>query len=78
MNNLTERIYLDNAATTPMDPEVVDAMVPMMREHFGNPSSSHGHGRKVKNVIEESRGKVASLLKCSPGEIFFTSGVFYA
>lgn len=74
MNNLTERIYLDNAATTPMDPEVVDAMVPMMREHFGNPSSSHGHGRKVKNVIEESRGKVASLLKCSPGEIFFTSG----
>lgn len=74
MNNLTERIYLDNAATTPMDPEVVDAMIPMMREHFGNPSSSHGHGRKVKNVIEESRGKVASLLKCSPGEIFFTSG----
>ena len=74
MNNLTERIYLDNAATTPMDPEVVDAMVPMMREHFGNPSSSHGHGRKVKNVIEESRGKVASLLNCSPGEIFFTSG----
>ena len=74
MNNITERIYLDNAATTPMDPEVVDAMVPMMREHFGNPSSSHGHGRKVKNVIEESRGKVASLLKCSPGEIFFTSG----
>jgi len=74
MNNLTERIYLDNAATTPMDPEVVDAMIPMMREHFGNPSSSHGHGRKVKNVIEESRGKIASLLKCSPGEIFFTSG----
>lgn len=74
MNNLTERIYLDNAATTPMDPEVVDAMIPMMREHFGNPSSSHGHGRKVKNVIEESRGKVASLLNCSPGEIFFTSG----
>lgn len=74
MNNLTERIYLDNAATTPMDPEVVDAMIPMLREHFGNPSSTHGHGRKAKNIIEESRGKIASLLKCSPGEIFFTSG----
>ena len=45
-----------------------------MREHFGNPSSTHANGRKVKNVIEESRGKIASLLKCSPGEIFFTSG----
>jgi cysteine desulfurase len=74
MNNLTERIYLDNAATTPMDPEVVDAMIPMLLEHFGNPSSTHGHGRKAKNIIEESRGKIASLLKCSPGEIFFTSG----
>jgi len=74
MNNLTARIYLDNAATTPMDPEVVDAMIPMLREHFGNPSSTHGHGRKAKNIIEESRGKIASLLKCSPGEIFFTSG----
>ena len=74
MNNLTERIYLDNAATTPMDPEVVDAMIPILREHFGNPSSTHGHGRKAKNIIEESRGKIASLLKCSPGEIFFTSG----
>ncbi len=74
MTNLNERIYLDNAATTPMDPEVVDAMIPMMKEHFGNPSSSHAHGRKVKNTIEESRGKIASLLKCAPGEIFFTSG----
>jgi cysteine desulfurase len=74
MNNLTARIYLDNAATTPMDPEVVDAMIPMLLEHFGNPSSTHGHGRKAKNIIEESRGKIASLLKCSPGEIFFTSG----
>lgn len=74
MTTPAERIYLDNAATTPMDPEVVDAMIPMMREHFGNPSSTHAHGRKVKSVIEESRGKIASLLKCSPGEIFFTSG----
>lgn len=70
----SERIYLDNAATTPIDSEVVDAMIPMMREHFGNPSSSHAHGRKVKGIIEESRGKIASLLNCKPGEIFFTSG----
>jgi len=74
MTTTAQRIYLDNAATTPMDPEVVDAMIPMMREHFGNPSSTHANGRKVKNVIEESRGKIASLLKCAPGEIFFTSG----
>ncbi len=74
MTNTASRIYLDNAATTPMDPEVVDVMIPMMREHFGNPSSTHANGRKVKNVIEESRGKIASLLKCAPGEIFFTSG----
>ena len=74
MTNTNERIYLDNAATTPLDPEVLDAMIPMMRDHFGNPSSTHAHGRKVKNIIEESRGKIASLLKCAPGEIFFTSG----
>lgn len=69
-----QRIYLDNAATTPIAEEVVDAMIPMMREHFGNPSSTHAHGRKVKGVIEESRGTVAKLLGCAPSEIFFTSG----
>ncbi|MBM3937762.1 MAG: aminotransferase class V-fold PLP-dependent enzyme, partial [Sphingomonadales bacterium] len=69
-----QRIYLDNAATTPMAEEVIDAMIPMMREHFGNPSSTHAHGRKVRGIIEESRGTVAKLLNCAPGEIFFTSG----
>lgn len=69
-----QRIYLDNAATTPMADEVIDAMIPMMREHFGNPSSTHAHGRKVRGIIEESRGTVAKLLNCAPGEIFFTSG----
>ncbi len=68
------RIYLDNAATTPMAAEVIDAMVPMMREHYGNPSSTHAHGRKVRGIIEEARGTVAKLLNCAPGEIFFTSG----
>ena len=69
-----QRIYLYNAATTPMADEVIEAMVPMMREHYGNPSSTHAHGRKVRGIIEEARGTVAKLLNCAPGEIFFTSG----
>lgn len=68
------RIYLDNAATTPMDPEVVDAMVPFMREHFGNPSSIHSYGREVRTAIETARKNVARFLNVSPSEIFFTSG----
>jgi cysteine desulfurase len=72
--NESPRIYLDNAATTPIDPAVVDSMVEVMKNHYGNPSSTHGHGRKVKTLVEESRGKVASLLNCKPSEIFFTSG----
>lgn len=68
------RIYLDNAATTPLDPHVVESMIEVMKHHFGNPSSTHGHGRKVKTLVEESRGKIASLLHCKPSEIFFTSG----
>jgi len=67
-------IYLDNAATTPMDPEVVRAMIPFMETHFGNPSSSHSFGRKTKTAIEQSRRKIASILNCAPGEICFTSG----
>ncbi len=70
----SQRIYLDNAATTPLDPEVLEAMIPAMAEHYGNPSSSHGHGRKVKGMIEECRSKIAKLLVCSSSEIFFTSG----
>lgn len=68
------RIYLDNAATTPLDPEVFDAMKPFMLEDFGNPSSTHAHGRKVRAAIESSRKKIAELLNCAPGEIIFTSG----
>jgi Cysteine sulfinate desulfinase/cysteine desulfurase and related enzymes len=67
-------IYLDNAATTPLAPEVFEAMKPFMLEDFGNPSSIHSHGRKVKAAIESARKKVAELLHCSPGEIIFTSG----
>lgn len=68
------RIYLDNAATTPLDPEVFEAMKPFMLEDFGNPSSIHAHGRKVRAAIESARKKVAELLNCTPGEIIFTSG----
>jgi cysteine desulfurase len=67
-------IYLDNAATTPLDPEVFEAMKPFMLEDFGNPSSTHSHGRRVRAAIESSRKKIAELLNCTPGEIIFTSG----
>lgn len=67
-------VYLDNAATTPMAPEVIDAMIPIMRDVFGNPSSSHSFGRKSKAYLETSRRTIASLLNCKPSEIFFTSG----
>lgn len=67
-------VYLDNAATTPMDPEVIEAMIPFMKEHFGNPSSSHHRGRKSKTAIELSRRAIAKCLNAHPAEIFFTSG----
>ena len=68
------RVYLDNAATTPVDPEVLKAMYQVMENNFGNPSSIHGHGREVRTLIEKARKTVASLLHTSPAEIFFTSG----
>jgi cysteine desulfurase len=68
------RIYLDNAATTPLAPEVFEAMVPVLREQFGNPSSIHAFGRQTRAVVERARRKVAELLHCTPGEIIFTSG----
>lgn len=68
------RVYLDNAATTPMDEAVFEAMKPYMLHSFGNPSSIHSHGREVRSAIEKSRKKVADLLNTSPSEIFFTSG----
>jgi cysteine desulfurase len=67
-------VYLDNAATTALDPEVFEAMRPYLIENFGNPSSTHAHGRRVKSGIESARKKVAELLNTTPGEIIFTSG----
>ncbi len=68
------RIYLDNAATTPIDEAVLQEMTAVMRDHYGNPSSIHAHGRQVRTLIEKARKTIASLLKVSPAEIFFTSG----
>lgn len=68
------KVYFDNAATTPMDKEVVEAMLPVMTEHFGNPSSIHAWGRQTRAMIEQARKTVARLMNCSPSEIFFTSG----
>lgn len=69
-----ERIYLDNAATTPLDKEVLDAMLPYMTTQFGNPSSIYSYGRETRLAIENARKTVARILGASPGQIFFTSG----
>ena len=68
------RVYLDNAATTPIDQEVLKEMVQVLEHQFGNPSSIHAHGREVRTVLEKARKTVANLLHASPAEIFFTSG----
>jgi cysteine desulfurase len=69
-----KRIYLDYAATTPVDPQVLKAMQPYFFEEFGNPSSIHSFGQEAKKAIEEAREKVASFLGAKPEEIIFTSG----
>jgi len=68
------RVYLDNAATTPLDQEVLKTIYEVMESHFGNPSSIHAHGREVRTLIEKARKSIASLLHASPSEFFFTSG----
>lgn len=68
------KVYLDNAATTALDKEVLEAMLPLLVEHYGNPSSIHAFGRQTRAAIEQARKTVARLLNCSPAEIFFTSG----
>ncbi len=68
------RIYFDNAATTALDPKVLDAMMPYLTEKFGNPSSVYSYGRESRLAIENARKTVAKILNCHPGELFFTSG----
>jgi cysteine desulfurase len=67
------RVYFDNAATTPLDPDVMKEMYKVMENQFGNPSSIHAHGREARTLIERSRKTIAGLLHTSPAEIFFTS-----
>ncbi len=67
-------IYLDNAASTPVHPDVLDVMIPYMREMYGNPSSIHRHGRTAERAVERAREQVARLVNCAPGGIIFTSG----
>ncbi len=71
---MKKKIYLDNAATTPLDSEVIEVMVSLMKNTFGNPSSVHAVGRQARVVIEEARKKVASYINAAPAEIFFTAG----
>ncbi|NQV53738.1 MAG: cysteine desulfurase [Flavobacteriales bacterium] len=67
-------IYFDNAATTPLDPEVIEEMLSYMRADFGNPSSTHAYGRKTRAAIDLGRKRVAGHINAEPGEIIFTSG----
>jgi cysteine desulfurase len=69
-----ERIYFDNAATTPLDPIVLEVMMPYLTEKFGNPSSIYSYGRESRMAIEQARKTVAKLIHANPAEIFFTSG----
>ncbi len=67
-------VYLDHNASTPVLPVVVDAMLPYLREHFGNPSSTHVYGKTLREAVERAREQVARLIDCTPEEVFFTSG----
>ncbi len=68
------RIYADHAATTPLMPEALDAMLPWLKERFGNPSSLHSFGREAHKAVEEARTTMAECIGAKPEEIFFTSG----
>jgi len=68
------RVYLDNAATTPVAPEVIEAMVSTLKDNFGNPSSTHYYGRQAKAVLETARRSIAKHINCQASELIFTSG----
>ncbi|MEA3458881.1 MAG: aminotransferase class V-fold PLP-dependent enzyme, partial [Candidatus Thermoplasmatota archaeon] len=69
-----KRIYMDHGASTPVDKEVIDEMIPYFDKYFGNPSSIHSFGREASDAVEESRSKVADILNADADEIIFTSG----
>jgi cysteine desulfurase len=70
---IVRKVYLDHAATTPVHPKVVEAMLPYFTAKFGNPSNLHDMGREAKNAVEDARGKTAELIGAKPEEIYFTS-----
>lgn len=72
--NMFRRIYFDNAATTPVDPEVLEAMLPFLTEKFGNASSIHFFGQETRSAVDKARQQVAALIRARPAEIVFTSG----
>src|SRR5438093_11316705 len=69
-----EIIYLDNNATTPLDPAVIAEMLPLLTRYYGNPSSGYAFAAKVRKAVELARERLAALLRCEPSEIIFTSG----
>lgn len=69
-----ENVYFDNAATTKLDEKVLDAMLPYLKENYGNASSIYKLGREARKAIEETREKVAKILNCKPSEVYFTAG----
>lgn len=69
-----QKIYLDNAATTPLNPEVVEVMCDQLQNNFGNPSSTHEYGRKARALLENTRKQIATYFKCAPSQVLFTSG----
>jgi cysteine desulfurase len=71
---LSRKIYLDNAATTPLHPKVLEKMLPFLKEDFGNPSSIHSFGRKVRVAVEEARETIGEFINADPSEIYFVSG----
>ena len=71
---MKNRIYLDYAATTPVDPEVLEVMTAALRENYGNASSIHASGRTAHRAVDQARRQVAASVGASPEEIFFTSG----
>ncbi|MEN8241837.1 MAG: cysteine desulfurase family protein [Chloroflexota bacterium] len=73
MSDYTEHIYLDYAATTPLDPRVMEAMQPYFQQDFGNPSSIHSRGQKAEAAVENARERIAEIFNCKPGEVIFTS-----
>ena len=74
LDDPTRVVYLDHAATTPVRPEVLDAMLPYFSEAFGNPSSLYAIAGEARNAIDESRSRVASVLNCRTSEVVFTGG----